>query len=133
MKPMANQPKNTKAPATPKKKAEKKSEAAPAAHAAHSPLINPSHSAAAAAALVGRKVTPTGNLSGPQTESTSFRNLKDSMTKPHSQTIGNVLDKIAPSGQKRSAVPFAGSKQQGHNQTFGADVSRRNIPRRTNG
>jgi len=127
---MANQPKNTKAPAAPKKKVERKPPAAPASG---SPLVNPSHSAAAAAALVGRKISPTGITSGPQTESTSFRNLKDSMTKPHSQTIGNVLDKIAPSGQKRSAVPFAGPKQLGHNQTFGADVSRRNVPRRTNG
>jgi hypothetical protein len=44
-----------------------------------------------------------------------------------------MLDKILPSGQKRSNVPFSTGKQVGHNQTFGADASRKNIPRRTGG
>jgi hypothetical protein len=114
-----------------KKKPDRKSPAAPAASGA-APMVDPSQSAAAAAALIGRKVTLPASAAG-QTESTGFRNLKDSLSKPHSQTIGNVLDKLTPSNQKRSALPFAGPKQLGHNQTFGADVSRRNVPRRTNG
>ena len=127
---MANQPKSAKSQHTPKKKTEKHSPAAPASG---SPLVDPSHSTHAAAAMVGRKFSFPAAAGGPQTESTSFRNLKNSMTKPHSQTIGGVLDKITPANQKRSALPFAGSKQLGHHQTVGADVSRRNVPRRTNG
>jgi hypothetical protein len=117
-----------------KKKPDRKAPAAPGA----APLIDPLQSAAAAAALVGHKVSASGGTGGPgtggpATESSSFRNLKESLSKPHSQTIGNVLDKISPGGQKKSGLPFGGGKQVGHNQTFGADVSRRNVPRRTNG
>lgn len=75
---------------------------------------------------------PTPNQ-GPTVESSGFRNLKESLAKPHAQAIGGLLDKLTPTGQKRSSLPFGASKQVGHNQTFGADVSRRNIPRRTNG
>ena len=112
-----------------KKKPERKAPAAPAA----APLIDPLQSAAAAAALVGHKVSASPGAGGPAAESSGFRNLKESLSKPHAQTMGSVLDKIAPAGQKKSGLPFAGGKQVGHNQTFGADVSRRNVPRRTNG
>jgi hypothetical protein len=131
---MAKETKASDSPASgssAKKKPERK---APAKHAPAAPgvaqLIDPSHSAAAAAALVGRKIGPAAAGSGPKTESTSFKNLKESLNKPH---IGGVLDKIAPSGGKKSGVPFGGGQQIGHNQTFGADVARRNVPRRTNG
>jgi hypothetical protein len=96
-------------------------------------VIDPSQAAAAAAALVVHKVSNPARPQGPKTESSGFRNLKGSLVKPHSQTIGGVLDKLIPAGQKRSAQPFGSSKQVGHNQTFGADVNRRNVPRRTNG
>ena len=112
-----------------KKKPERKAPAAPAA----APLIDPLQSAAAAAAMIGRKISAGPSAAGPTTESSSFKNLKESLTKPHSQTIGSALDKISPAGQKKSALPFAAGKQVGHNQTFGADVSRRNVPRRTAG
>jgi hypothetical protein len=126
---MAKETKTTKSQPAPKKKIEKKPPTAPSG----APLIDPSRSAAAAAALVGRKISPLAAATGPQTESTTFRNLKDSLTKPHSQTIGNVLDKIAPNTQKWSGAHSGASKQVGHNQTVGADVARRNVPRRTNG
>jgi hypothetical protein len=78
-------------------------------------------------------MSPLAAATGPQTESTSFRNLKGSLTKPHSQTIGGVLDKIAPNTQKWSGGHSHTGKQVGHNQTVGADVARRNVPRRTAG
>jgi len=126
---MAKEPKTTKSASSAKKKPERK----PPAASAGSPLIDPASSAAAAAALVGHKVAAPASAAGPKTESSSFRNLKDSLTKPHSQTIGGVLDKIAPSSQKWIGGPTQGGKQVGHNQTFGADVARKSVPRRTAG
>lgn len=124
---MAKETKTSKSQGSLKKKPERKQPVVGA------PQIDPGQSAAAAAALVGHKITAPTLGSGPKTESSSFRNLKESLTKPHSQTIGGVLDKIAPAGQKKSGLPFGGGQQVGHNQTFGADVARRNVPRRTNG
>ena len=122
---MSDMAKETKA-SSGKKKVERKAPAAPTA----TPLVDPAQSAAAAAALVARKVVVASPAGGAKTQSTSFKNLKESLNKPH---IGGVLDKIAPSSGKKSSVPFGGGQQVGHNQTFGADVSRRNVPRRTNG
>jgi hypothetical protein len=115
------------------KSSKKKPEGKPPTAPSRAPLIDPLQSAAAAAALVGHKISPLPTATGPQTESTTFRNLKDSLTKPHSQTIGGVLDKIAPNTQKWSGGHTGAGKQVGQNQTFGADVARRNVPRRTNG
>jgi hypothetical protein len=126
---MAKETKTTKSQPATKKKIDRKPPTAPSG----TPLVDPLQSAAAAAALVGNRVSPLSNATGPQTESTTFRNLKDSLTKPHSQTIGNVLDKIAPNTQKWTGGHTGTGKQVGHNQTFGADVARRNVPRRTNG
>ncbi|MGA2584547.1 MAG: hypothetical protein ABSG31_14825 [Tepidisphaeraceae bacterium] len=96
----------------------------------NTPAIDSDAAAAAAAAIVGRKLAPP--LAG-GTESSSFRNLKESLIKPHSQTIGGLLDKFSSGGNKKSGQPFMGGKQVGHNQTFGADANRKNIPRRTGG
>jgi hypothetical protein len=124
---MAKEPKPTKS--QPKKKPERKAQGGPGV----APLIDPLHSAATAAALVGHKVSASPTSGGTPTESSGFRNLKESLSKPHAQTMGSVLDKLAPSGQKKSGLPFGAGKQVGHNQMFGADASRRNVPRRTNG
>jgi hypothetical protein len=98
--------------------------------AAGAPAIDSDAAAAAAAAIVGRKLAPP---LPDGTESSSFRNLKDSLIKPHSQTIGGLLDKFSSGSSKKSGQPFMGGKQVGHNQTFGADANRKNIPRRTGG
>jgi hypothetical protein len=129
MLPMAKEPKSTNSQSSGRKKSSRKATAASAAP----PLVDPAQSAAAAAALVGHKVVLPASAPGAKTESTSFRHLKDSLSKPHSQTIGGVLDKIAPTFQKYTGGPTQGGKQVGHNQTFGADVARKNIPRRTAG
>jgi hypothetical protein len=125
-------PKETKPPKS-QPQAKKKPERKSPAPAGPAPLIDPLSSAATAAALIGRKMAAPSTTAGPKTESTSFQKLKDSMTKPHSQTIGGVLDKIAPTNQKWAPGHTGASKQVGHNQTVGADVSRRNVPRRTAG
>jgi hypothetical protein len=47
--------------------------------------------------------------------------------------VSNVLNQSAPEGTKKpSAQPF-GRKQVGHNQTFGGDLTRSGVPRRTSG
>jgi hypothetical protein len=126
---MPKETKSTKSQSTPRKKTERK----PPAPASGAPLIDPLQSAATAAALVGHKIAPPAPVTGAKTESSTFRNLKDSVTKPHSQTIGGVLDKIAPNTQKWSGAHAGSGKQVGHNQTFGPDAARKNVPRRTNG
>ena len=78
---------------TAKKKPERKApELKSVGASAEAPLIDPLQSAAAAAALVGHKIAPPTAGAGQKTESTSFKNLKNSLAKPH---IGGVLDKIA--------------------------------------
>ncbi len=120
-------------PAASAKSAKAEKAKAPKPDAAQ-PQIDPAQSAAAAAAMIAQGLTAPAPVSdAPKTESTSFRNLKQSLNKPHSQTMGNLLDKLAPPGQKKSSLPFGGGKQVGHNQTFGSDASRRNVPRRTGG
>jgi hypothetical protein len=105
----------------------------PPSAAAGSPLIDPSKSAAAAAAMVAHKVSVPTSQDSAQAQSSTFAKLKESLKKPHAQTMGSLLDKLSAPGQKKSAMPFAGGKQVGHNQTFGSDASRRNVPRRTGG
>jgi len=63
-------------------------------------------------------------------ESASFKQLKEGLNKPAS-SVGNLLG--APAGQKKSNLPFGGQKQSFRNQTFGADVNRTGVPRRTGG
>ncbi len=124
---MANQKKAAKPQGNSKKSSESKpASAAPAAHG-----IDPAKSAASAAAMVAHKVSNATPAAGPKVESSGFKNLKESLAKP--QALGGLLDKLTPTGQKKSNLPFAASKQVGHNQTFGADVSRRSVPRRTGG
>jgi hypothetical protein len=117
----------TKSASKTKSAAKKVAEAKPQT----SPLLD--SAAAAAAAMVGNKIPLPDAGHSPRTETSNFRQLKESLSKPHSQTMGNLLDKISSTGQKRSSLPFGGGKQVGHNQTFGADVNRRNVPRRTGG
>jgi len=97
------------------------------------PVIDAGDSAAAAAAMVANKVAPTASSQPAGTESALFRHLKESLNKPHSQIMGGLLDKIGPAGQKKSAAPFDSTKQVSHDQTYGSDATRRNVPRRTAG
>ena len=65
-------------------------------------------------------------------ESAAFRQLKDSLSKTASQGVANFIQSTASS--KKSNLPFSGGHQQvRRNQTFGADVNRSGVPRRTGG
>ena len=94
------------------------------------PTIDPGKSAATAAAMVANKYAAPAS-GGSKPDSSAFTKLKEAAAKPHAQ-IGGMLDKILPSGQKRSNVPFSSGKQVGHNQTFGADIAEE-YSRRTGG
>jgi hypothetical protein len=121
-----------KKPVTAKSESKPKHPVKPAA----AQQIDPGQSAAAAAAMVAHKLpasAPAASGAADQAQSSTFQKLKESLNKPHAQTMGSLLDKLSTPGQKKSALPFSGSKQVGHNQTFGSDASRRNVPRRTGG
>jgi hypothetical protein len=100
---------------------------------ANAPVIDTSLAANTAAALIANKAAKSGGGAGaaPKKESAAFKQLKAGLNKPSAGAMGGAFG-IA--GQaKKSHLPHAGGKQVGHNQTFGADVNRSGVPRRTPG
>jgi hypothetical protein len=93
------------------------------------PLIDTSLVAATAAKMVANRelLNPTG----PRRESGAFKQMKENLAKPSLTGPASFLESTAP--QKKSNMPFGGRNQVGHNQTFGADVNRSGVPRRTGG
>lgn len=66
-------------------------------------------------------------------ETSKFKQLKESLAKPHLTGMDTMLNTTAPAEGHKSNTPFAQQDQRGHNQTFGADVARTGVPRRTAG
>jgi hypothetical protein len=101
------------------------------------PLIDTGLAAAAAAAMVAhRSVLGSGgssaaSSSGPSKESSTFRQLKENLANPAGNTLGGLIG-TGPVQQKK-AQSHGPDRQVGRNQTFGADVSRASVPRRTGG
>jgi hypothetical protein len=99
------------------------------------PLIDTDLAASAAAAMVANRSVlggAGGSASGGQAkESSSFRQLKESLAKPGAQNLGGILG-TGPVQQKK-AQAHGPDRQVGRNQTFGADVNRASVPRRTGG
>ena len=110
-----------------KKATPAKRKAASATEAA--PLIDTSLAAAAAAKMVANR--DLLNATGPKRESGTFKQLKENLTKPAVTGPATFLQNTAP--PKKSNLPFGGRNQVGHKQTFGADVNRSGVPRRTGG
>jgi hypothetical protein len=123
--------KKEKSSSTTKKKPATKS--ASKSSSTGAPPINTALAASAAAALVGNKVPLNSPSTGaPRKESASFKHLKESLNKPASGGLTSFLD--SSSIQKKTNTPFTpGAKQVGQNQTYGADVTRTGVPRRTAG
>jgi hypothetical protein len=119
-------------PAAEKKQAKKtaaKKSAAPA-QPAGMPMIDTGAAAATAASMIRHKVS-TENLRGAKKSSAGFQAMKDSLNKSPSTIVGGML---GGAGDKKNQQGHGGfAKQVGHNQTFGADVSRASVPRRTAG
>ena len=133
----ANEKKETAAPK--KAAAEKKSAppAKPAGQAAPAaPMIDTSLAANAAAAMIAGKVgANAGKKPQPQQqkkESAGFKQLKAGLNKPAAGALGGAFG--VPGQQKKNVTQqHGGNRQVGHNQTFGADVTRTGVPRRTPG
>ncbi len=84
---------------------------------------------ALAAGIGTTSATPTGAASQ---ESAGFKQMKAGLNKPaFGGAAGNLLGNMG--NAKKSNQPFGGNKQVGRNQTFGADVNRSGVPRRTSG
>jgi hypothetical protein len=95
------------------------------------PQIDTSLAAQSAANMIAnRDPRSTNTEAGDKRESGSFKQLKANLSKPAGGPA-SFLQSTAP--QKKSNLPFGGRKQVGHNQTFGADVNRTGVPRRTGG
>ena len=128
--------KSIKESAKPAKQADAKKTPAtvkPASAPASAPLIDTSLAANAAAAMIGNKAPApaVGNSSGQKKESAAFKQLKAGLNKPSAGAMGGAFGAVGQS--KKSHQAFGGGKQTGHSQTFGADVSRSGVPRRTPG
>lgn len=117
--------------APPKKSTAKLAKAATTATSA--PLIDTSLAAQNAAKLVAQRDTLGDAREGEQRqpESSAFKQLKENLNKPHSQAPASFLQKTAP--HKKMNLPFGSLNQVGKGQTFGADVNRSGVPRRTGG
>jgi hypothetical protein len=101
------------------------------------PMIDTNLAASSAAKMLtagiqGRNAAAGAGAGGGKPQSAMFKQMKDGLSKPHLSGMNNLLDKSAPTGSKRPDQP-KGPQQIGHNQTFGADVNRAGVPRRTPG
>jgi hypothetical protein len=115
--------------------AKKPAAAAGTVPASAAPVIDTSLAANAAAAMIASKVAqgaPAASSGQPaKKESGAFKQLKAGLNKPAAAPLGGAFG--VPQTSKKSPLPFGGGKQVGHNQTFGADVNRTGVPRRTPG
>jgi hypothetical protein len=125
--------KETRSASTSRRKAPAAKSAAKPAAKGPAPLVDTALAASAAAAFVGNRVplNPAA-ASGPRKESASFKHLKESIARPHTQGLADILE--TSSTQKKANLPFSGGlRQVGRNQTYGADVTRTGVPRRNAG
>ena len=103
------------------------------------PMVDTALAAQAAARHLVAGLSPT--TAAPATggkESAAFKALKQTLANPTAGGLDGVLDRTALPGSRKSDQPFAGPKgaggsSAGRNQTFGADVNRTGVPRRTSG
>jgi hypothetical protein len=93
-------------------------------------LIDTSLAAATAARMVGSHTTQAAS-GGEHSESAAFKKLKEGLTKPSTQGLSSFISGGAPS--KKTGTPFGVQNQMKRGQTFGADVNRTGVPRRTGG
>jgi hypothetical protein len=115
-------------PAAPKAAVRGKKAAKPATPGA-APVIDTSLAASTAAKLLVNR-NMLNRTGGEKPESAGFRQMKESLSKPAAPAVP-----FLPTSNtgKKSNQPFSGRNQVGHNQTFGADVNRSGVPRRTGG
>ncbi|HZK79557.1 MAG TPA: hypothetical protein VFC46_00780 [Humisphaera sp.] len=117
--------------AAPAKKDNSKKPAAPKTPAA--PVIDTGMAAAMAARRVLQHKDEGAPAAAPtpRGESASFKQMKENLHKPAGQASPSFLQNVVPTKKFNPSVP--GRQQVGRNQTFGADVNRSGVPRRTGG
>jgi hypothetical protein len=126
----------TTAAAAAKKKTLPKPKAKPSDGPAVSPLVDTTLVAQSAARGLVAGLSPISGAYVSGKESASFKQLKDSLAHPAAAGLDSVLEKTAHPSSRKSNAPFAGPRaggSGGRNQTFGADVNRSGVPRRTSG
>jgi hypothetical protein len=113
----------------------KKQAAKKAAPASDGIFVDTNLAAESAARLLAARVSTKAGCADAlaQPESSMFKQLKGGLSKPAGQAMSNLLDKHGGPAQKKSPAPFGTGQQVGRNQTFGADVNRAGVPRRTGG
>jgi len=120
-------------PAAKKAASKEKSGAKPTGTPA-TPLIDTGLAAQTAARLIGAKAAGGAQAGdAARRETSTFKQLKDALTKGHSNSVHSALNNSMSPAAKKSNLPFRGGKQTGHNQTFGSDASKNFVPRRTGG
>jgi hypothetical protein len=124
-------PKPKKSESTPARKPPAKSPAkSPSKPAASGfPSIDTNLAASSAARMLLRKPS-AADSAAPKKESGAFKNLKESLNTP---SLGSLDQFMGSTGPQRSNTSHHRDQQKGHNQTFGADVNRTGVPRRTTG
>ena len=81
--------------------------------------------------LIARSNRPTSlSSNAPKPESAMFKQMKADLNKPDATAMSNLLEKSHGPEPTKNHPQL---KQVGHNQTFGADVTRTGVPRRTPG
>jgi hypothetical protein len=114
--------------------AKKKETKAKPAAGGGAPVVDTGLAAESAAKRLAAGIGTGAAGGGPVAPSAAFKHLKDSLNKPHLAGLDSILDKTAGPGQNKSNLPtHSFGKQTGRNQTFGADVNRTGVPRRTGG
>ena len=118
----------------PKPKPQRKPPAAKPALNQSKPSFDATFAIESAAAMVGGRSARMASKPVRQ-ESLEFRLLKEEINEPGMQSLDQLLDKTDTTASKRSKMPLdrRDNRQVGHNQTFGADVNRSGVPRRTGG
>ena len=115
-----------KAPAVKGKKV-----AAKPATTSGTPVIDTNLAAQNAAKMLVNRNMLQGRAGAEKPNSAGFRQMKEGLTKAVSPAS---IPFLPGSGtQKKNAQDFGVRSQVGHNQTFGADVNRTGVPRRTGG
>ncbi len=129
----AKKPKSETAPegAKPAAKKGKTAKAAPSAPS-NVPVIDTNLAAAAAAkSLIHKEDLAAASTPG-SGESAAFKQLKENLHRSGGQSTPSFLQNVLPGKKFNPSIP--GRNQQiGRNQTFGADVNRSGVPRRTGG
>ena len=135
--PRRRRPARRPTPPRPKTKGTKAKKPPATTAAAPPPLIDTTLAAQAAAKQLVAGLSPPMATPAAGRESASFKQLKQSLAHPAGAGLDGVLDKTASAASRKPNTPFTGPRGAsgggGRNQTFGADVNRSGVPRRTSG